>query len=58
VFLDASVLEVFANGTTVMTVRVYRVPSGPLRLSFDGEAKINSIDVWQSQPISKDRLTS
>src|SRR4029077_11477071 len=39
VFLDASVLEVFANGATVMTVRVYRAPSGPLRLSFEGEAE-------------------
>ena len=57
-FLDASVLEVFANGTTVMTARVYRVPSGSLRLSFDGEAEVNSVDVWQIQPISKDRLMS
>jgi hypothetical protein len=52
------VLEVFANGATVMTVRVYRAPSGPLRLSFEGEAEVNSVDVWQIQPISKDRLTS
>jgi beta-fructofuranosidase len=57
-FLDASVLEVFANGATVMTVRGYRAPSGPLRLSFEGEAEVNSVDVWQIQPISKDRLTS
>ena len=58
IFLDASVLEVFANGATVMTVRVYRVPSGPLHLSFEGEAEVNSVDVWQIQPISKHRLTS
>jgi sucrose-6-phosphate hydrolase SacC (GH32 family) len=57
-FLDASVLEVFANGVTVLTARIYRAPAGPLRLSFAGEAEINSIDVWQIQPISKDRLTS
>ena len=57
-FLDASVLEVFANGTTVMTARIYRAPSGPLRLSFHGEAEVDSVNVWQIQPISNDRLTT
>jgi hypothetical protein len=57
-FLDGSVLEVSANGTTVMTARIYRAPSGPLRLSFEGEAEVSSVDFWQMQPISRDRLTS
>jgi beta-fructofuranosidase len=58
VFLDGSVLEIFANGTTSMTARVYRVPSGPLRLKLEGDAKLTSFDVWQLTPISKDRLTA
>ena len=56
VFLDGSVLEIFANGTTVATARVYKAPSSPLRVAIDGE--YDSLDVWQMEPISKDRLTS
>ena len=56
-FLDGSVLEIFANGTTALTARIYRVPTGPIRLKFDGGLEVKSLDVWQMQPISKDRLT-
>jgi len=56
-FLDGSVLEVFANETITLTARVYQVPSGPLRLKFEGDAKLMSLDAWRMQPISKDRLT-
>ena len=56
-FLDGSVLEVFANGTTALTARIYRVPSSPLRLKLEGDAEFISLDVWQMTPISKDRLT-
>jgi beta-fructofuranosidase len=55
-FLDGSVLEVFANGTASLTARVYRVPSGPLRLKLDGNAKLLSLNAWQLKPISGDRL--
>src|SRR5579864_1812765 len=57
IFLDGSVLEVFANGTASLTKRVYRAPSGPLMLELRGEAEFTSLDAWQMTPISKDRLT-
>ena len=56
-FLDGSVLEVFANGTTVITARVYQVPSTPLRLVLKGDAELISAQLWQMEPSSKDRLT-
>ena len=57
-FLDGSVLEVFANGTIAITARIYQTPSGPLRLKLEGNAELMSLDAWQMKPISKDRLTS
>lgn len=57
IFLDGSVLEVFANGTTSLTKRIYRIPSGPLTLKLDRDAEFTAFDVWQMNPISKDRLT-
>jgi beta-fructofuranosidase len=56
-FLDGSVLEVFANETTVLTARIYQAPSAPLRLKLGGNAELASLDAWQMNPISKDRLT-
>jgi len=56
-FLDGSLLELFANGTTALTARVYRTPHGPIRLSLEGNAELRSLDVWQIKPISTDRLT-
>jgi beta-fructofuranosidase len=56
-FLDGSVLELFANGTTSLTKRIYRIPSSPLTLKLDGDADFTAFDVWQMNPISKDRLT-
>jgi len=56
-FLDGSVLEVFANATTSLTARVYQIPRGPLRLKLEGAVELTSLDAWQMTPISKDRLT-
>jgi len=56
-FLDGSVLEVFVNGTTSLTARIYHVPKWPLHLSLPGAAPVDALDVWQMRPISKDRLT-
>ena len=56
IFLDGSVLEVFANGTVALTARVYQVPSGSLRLKLDGHAKLLSLNAWQLKPISVGRL--
>ena len=55
-FLDGSVLELFANTETALTARVYHAPSGPLRMKLEG-AEIISLDIWQMKPISSDRLT-
>jgi beta-fructofuranosidase len=57
-FLDGSVLEVFVNRTTVMTVRVYDLPAGPLRIDFTEISAMLSLDLWPIQPISKNRLTT
>ena len=56
-FLDGSILELFANLETALTARIYRVPSSPLRLKLDDSAEIISFNAWRMQPISKDRLT-
>jgi beta-fructofuranosidase len=57
VFLDGSVVEVFANQTTSLTARVYQIPTSPLRLQIEGTAELTNLDAWQMTPISKDRLT-
>jgi len=56
-YLDGSMLEVFANETVVLTARVYNIPSGPLRVKLEGDAKLTSLHAWRIEPISKDRLT-
>jgi beta-fructofuranosidase len=57
-FLDGSVLEVFANHTAVITVRVYNLPAGPLHVNFEDLSALLSLDLWQIQPISNNRLTT
>jgi len=57
-FVDGSVLEIFANGTTALTARIYQIPNGPLRLKLEGTAELTNFDAWQMTPISKDRLTA
>ena len=59
-FLDGSVLEIFANHRECLTVRVYQTAQNPLRVEV-GDAdvdKISSFHVWQLTPISRDRLTT
>jgi len=56
-YLDGSVLEVFAGKAVALTSRVYQIPSGPLSLRLDGPAELTSLDLWPMKPISKDRLT-
>jgi beta-fructofuranosidase len=58
IFLDGSVIEVFVDQLISMTARIYLIPSGPLQLKLEGNAKIASVAAWQMKPISKDRLTS
>lgn len=61
VFLDGSVIEIFANERACLTARVY--PTGPKSAGMGlftsgGKAKVLSLEAWEMQPISADRLTS
>jgi beta-fructofuranosidase len=61
IFLDGSVIEIFANDRFCLTARVY--PVGPRSTgiglhSSGGTAKMASFEAWEMRPISQDRLTS
>lgn len=56
-FMDGSVLEVFANGATAATARMYQAITSPLHFRCD-RGELISLDVWQIKPISTNRLTS
>jgi beta-fructofuranosidase len=54
IFLDRSVLEVFANGRVSITSRIYptRADSlGVALLAEGGDAYLNALDAWQVRPI-------
>jgi beta-fructofuranosidase len=61
IFLDCSVVEIFANRRANLTGRIY-----PSRLDANGigvivsggRSRINSIDIHEMLPISQDRLTT
>jgi beta-fructofuranosidase len=55
-FVDGSVLEVFCNNKVAGVARSYRNFEGPLKVAVDGE--FESLEVWQMEPISRDRLTT
>jgi len=57
-FVDGSVLEIFANRTTAITERIYAAPPGALHVSIPDASSLRSLDLWPIKPISKDRLTS
>ena len=61
IFLDGSVIEVFANDRACLTARVY--PENPHSLglglfSNGGRAKLASLKAWEMRPISSNRLTT
>ncbi len=56
-YIDGSVMETFVDGSA-LTTRVYKIPSGPLGLRFEGNVRPISLEGWQINPISKNRLTS
>ena len=59
-FLDASVIESFADDTLALTTRVYTAPKSKLRLSIadpDFDA-LYSLSLTTLKPISSDRLTT
>jgi beta-fructofuranosidase len=61
VFLDASVIETFANSRTAIIDRVYPSSAEALGVGVfarNGSAVLRSLEVWDLTPISDDRLTS
>jgi beta-fructofuranosidase len=61
VYIDASVIEIFANGRASLTDRVY--PAGAASLGVGvfakgGTARLRSMTLWELSSISDDRLTS
>ncbi len=61
IFVDASVLEAFANGRAAISDRVYPQSADSKGIGLfarGGEAKLRSLEIWQLKPISSDRLTS
>jgi beta-fructofuranosidase len=61
IFLDGSVIEIFANDRFCLTARVY--PAGPRSTGValhasGGTASMVSFEAWEMRPISADRLTS
>jgi beta-fructofuranosidase len=57
-FLDASVAELIVDQRHALTTRIYRQPSGPLRVKSSDVHQLESFQAWQLRPISPDRLTS
>jgi beta-fructofuranosidase len=55
-FLDGSVLELFANNTVALTARLYQSAPKTLRLKLEGNVEVRSIRAWQIKPISENRL--
>jgi beta-fructofuranosidase len=60
IFLDGSVIEIFANERACLTARVYPESPRSTRLglfSSGGKAKLASLEGWEMRPISPNRLT-
>jgi beta-fructofuranosidase len=54
IFIDRSVVEVFANGKQYLATRVYPGRKGSLDVSLKvrgGGAVLKSLDAWQIKPI-------
>jgi len=61
VYIDASVIETFANGKVSLTDRVYPANAASLGIglfSKGGTARLRSMTMWRLDPISPDRMTS
>jgi beta-fructofuranosidase len=60
VFIDCSVIEVFANGRTCVTERAYPKPANRQVRGFAraGSARLRSLIAYELKPISADRMTT
>lgn len=60
-YIDASVIETFANGRVSLTDRVYPASAASLGIGLfakGGTARLRSLTLWELASISNDRLTS
>jgi beta-fructofuranosidase len=58
VFIDRSVVEVFANGRACVTIRIYPTRENSLGLdlfSHSGDARLKLLDVWEMKGIGERR---
>jgi beta-fructofuranosidase len=61
VFVDGSVVEVFANGRTCLTGRIYPTRGDSLGVGIfarEARAHVKSLDAYEMKAISRDRLTT
>ncbi len=61
IYIDASVIETFANGRVSLTDRVYPANTASLGIGLfakGGTARLRTMTLWNLTPISNDRLTS
>ncbi len=61
IFLDCSVVEIFANGHTCLTGRIYPFGADSLGVALFAEestVRVKSLDIFEMKPISRDRLTT
>jgi beta-fructofuranosidase len=61
VFLDASVIEIFANDRACLTSRIYPSRSDSLGIGTfarGGNARLKALNIWEMQPISANRLAA
>jgi hypothetical protein len=56
VFVDGSVVEVFANERVAITARVYGAPGGPFQVEVSDPDGLELLEAWGMKPISDDRL--
>lgn len=60
-YIDASVIETFANGKVSLSERVYPASAASFGIGLfakGGMARLRSLTLWELAPISSDRLTS
>ncbi len=61
IFVDCSIIEIFANGRTCLTERTYTSRPenvGVALYAKGGSAKLKSLRVYEMKPISNDRMTT
>ena len=61
IFLDASVIEIFANGRACLTSRIYPSRSDSLGIGVfarGDKARLKALNVWEMRPVSPNRLTT